>query len=533
VPRLRDGYVRGKRAEAIVPKGVCHALDVRRHAGTGRLSLRGQDMIGRRKFLGAAAAAAVVGFDPLGRTWVTAAEAAECPSFAGAPPLEGELAVDEASREAVATDLGNIIVHKPCAVLRPRSANDIAAMIRFCRANKIPVSTRGQAHSTHGQGLSTGLLIENRHLNRIHSLRPDSAEVDTGIKWMDLVKAAFEKKLTPPVLTGYTGLSVGGTLSMGGVGGIVGGLHTGLQVDHVRELEVVTGTGAIERCSRHRKPDLFNAALGGLGQCGVITKAVIELVPAKERARTYVLSYTDNATFFRDLNKLIERPAVDHVYCEVYPPGSEATHKTFATVFYGPSAAPDDKAIVGDMSTTPAIDDVAYLDYVFSIDTLIDGLRESVGWDRLIKPWYDVWLPGGAMEKYVGEVQPTLTQRDIGTYGASLIYPQRRARVTRPLPPLPKPDGSQWVYILDINTVANTPGHDPAFIKEMLDRNNRLFARARDHYGAVLYPIGSVPFTERDWRNHYGDKWHAFRAAKTRYDPSGVLTPGPGIFGPR
>lgn len=480
----------------------------------------------------AASAAAVVGFDPLARRWVTEAEAATSPSFAQAPALDGELRIDDASREAVATDLGNIAYHKPCGALRPRSVQDIAAMIRFCRAHRIAVSTRGQAHTTHGQGLSDGLVIENRYLDRIHSLDPHTAEVDAGIRWMDLTNAAYEQSpsVTPPVLTGYTGLTVGGTLSVGGIGGLVGGLGTGLQVDHVRELEVVTGTGAIERCSRHHKPDLFEAMLGGLGQCGVITKAAIELVPARQRARTYALPYDDNATFFRDFRTLIDRPGVDHVYGELFPPGTELTYKLYATVFHDVREPPDDLAIADGLSAAPVIDDAAYLDYVFSIDHAIDPLRETVDWDRLIKPWVDVWLPASTVEDYLAEIVPTMTPRDIGPYGAGLMYPQRRARATRPHPRLPEPDGSPWVFLLDVNTVSSTAGPDPKFTEEMLDRNDRLFARAREAYGGVLYPIGSLRFTGWDWPAHYGDTWPAFCAAKGRYDPSTMLTPGPGIF---
>jgi FAD/FMN-containing dehydrogenase len=491
-------------------------------------------MIGRREFLGiAVSAAAVVGFDPLRCRWVTEAEAATRASFDDAPALSGQLAVDDASREAVATDLGNITYDKPCAVLRPRSSRDIAAMIRFCRTHRIAVSTRGQAHTTHGQGLSGGLVIENQHLNRIHSLGPRTVEVDAGIRWMDVTKAAYEQspRLTPPVLTAYTGLTVGGTLSVGGIGGLVGGLRTGLQVDHVRELEVVTGTGAIERCSRSSKPDLFEAMLGGLGQCGVITKAAIELVRAKERARTYALEYADNATFFRDFRTLVDRPAVDHVYGELFLPDSALTYKLYATVFYDAPAPPHDRAIVDGLSATPVIDDTGYLDYAFSIDKGIDMLRETVNWDRLVKPWYDVWLPGCSVEDYLAEIVPTMTPRDIGPYGAILMYPQRRAHALKPYPRLPEPDGSPWMFVLDINTVSSTPGPDSKFAEEMLDRNDRLLVRAREAYGAVLYPIGSLRFTARDWRTHYGDMWPAFHGAKRRYDPSTVLTPGPGIFG--
>ncbi|MFC4494586.1 FAD-binding protein [Streptomyces ovatisporus] len=479
--------------------------------------------------------AAVMGFDPAGRLWVSSRESTTeetRPSFAVAPALEGDLLVDESSRRAYATDLGNIATTTPSAVLRPRSAQDVAAMIRFCRAHGITASVRGRASTTLGQSLCDGLLIDTRTLDRIHTLGPEGAEVDAGLLWKDLVTAAYEHspRLTPPAVTAYTSLSVGGTLSVGGLGGLVGALHTGLQGDHVRELEVVTGTGDIERCSAEHRTDLFEAVLGGLGQCGVITKAVLDLVPAKERARTYVLGHTDNAAFFRDLRTLIERPGIDHVYATLQPPSDGPTHQLYATVVYDRDAPPRDEEAVAGVEAAPLVEDTSYLDYVFTIDRFVDHMRETAQWGGLAKPWYDVWLPGDAMEDYVAEVHPALTERDLGPCGISLIYPQRRAHMTRPYPPRPEPDGSPWVYVLDINTTAPSPAPDPAYVQEMLERNDRWFARARDRYGAVLYPIGSVRFSAQDWRNHFGAAWPAFSAAKKRYDPDALLTPGPGIF---
>ena len=60
----------------------------------------------RRSFLiSMAAGAAVVGFDPLGRSWVTEADAAT--TLAGIPPLDGELLTDPASLQQAANDLGS------------------------------------------------------------------------------------------------------------------------------------------------------------------------------------------------------------------------------------------------------------------------------------------------------------------------------------------------------------------------------------------------------------------------------------------
>jgi FAD/FMN-containing dehydrogenase len=190
--------------------------------------------------LGSSAALVVAGFDPIGRRWISQVAATGCPSFADAPPVDGVLLLDAASRAADATDKGNIVSHTPCAVLQPGSVRDIQRMIRYCRRYDLEIAVRGQGHTMHGQSLSSGLVIENGSLNRIHALSRQGADVDAGVRWKYLVIAAAARGLTPPVLTGYTNLSIGGTLS---VGGVSGRNYAGAQVDHVQELEVVTGEG--------------------------------------------------------------------------------------------------------------------------------------------------------------------------------------------------------------------------------------------------------------------------------------------------
>ena len=33
-----------------------------------------------------------------------------------------------------------------------------------------------------------------------------------------------------------------------------------------------------------------------------------------------------------------------------------------------------------------------------------------------------------------------------------------------------------------------------------------------------------------EWAAHFGDRWMDFQARKRRFDPNGILCPGPGIF---
>ena len=83
--------------------------------------------------------------------------------------------------------------------------------------------------------------------------------------------------------------------------------------------------------------------------------------------------------------------------------------------------------------------------------------------------------------------------------------------------------------MFDILTANAGPGPDPTFADRMLKRNRRLFEKARA-LGGTRYPIGSVPFSRIDWILHYGARYFEFAAAKHRFDPGGILTPGVNIF---
>jgi cytokinin dehydrogenase len=481
--------------------------------------------------LGPAGMALVIGFDPIGRRWVTRADTVDCPGFADVPPLDGQLLLDEGARAAVSTDKGKLVRQTPCAVLRPGSVSDISKMIHYCRRHNLKVATRGQAHTMFGQSLSPGLVIENAPLGQIHSIGPDGADVDAGVRWKDLIIAAYEHGLTPPVITGYTNLSIGGTLSVGGISGRNG---NGAQVDHVREMEVVTGVGNVKRCSATEHSDLFQAMLAGLGQCGVITRVKMNLIPAKPMVRVYSPRYTDNATFFSDLRTLTNRGELDECYNVWFPgpTGSEHRYEILAAAYYDPSTPPNDAHLMRGLSMAPediAVRDVGYLDHVLGVDAAVELMRQFFAWDDLIKPWYDVWLPESTVEQNVGEVMAEITPQDVGPFGFVLVFPLRRSSFTRPLFRLPEPDGSDWVYLFDVLTTSAAPGPDPVYASQMLARNRRWFEAAREA-GATRYPIGALEFSQQDWVEHYGSMWNEFGKWKQRFDPDNILSPGAGIF---
>jgi FAD/FMN-containing dehydrogenase len=478
-----------------------------------------------------AASADAVGFDTVSRNWVASVDARRPPStIVDVPPLDGALYTDIATRTSASTDMGSIVHQLPAAVLRPGSVEDVQKMVAFCRAHRIPVAARGQHHTMHGQGLTPGLIVEMKWLKRVHSIEPTRVVVDAGITWTALIEETFRQGLRPRGLPGFTGLSIGGTLS---VGGCPMTNHAGGLVDSVRALQVVTGRGELVECSETQERELFEALLGGLGQCGIITRATIDLVPALPRARTYWLNYADARQYFDDFRTLVDRDEMNDCYTMCVPPGAGSfVYQIQATVFFDPSAPPDDAHLLRGLAVPPEKAfklERSYFEYATEVEQQIAMLEQVVGFDGLVKPWYDVWLPEDAVEKHVTETLANVTMEEVGSGGFILIFAQRRSKMTRPFFRVPEARGADRVWLFDLSTTSQTPGRDPAFAQRMGERNRRLFEQARA-LGGTRYPIGVLDFNPGDWVRHYGDMWPEFKRRKHRYDPSNIMTPGPGIF---
>ena len=50
--------------------------------------------------------------------------------------IEGQVLTDDATREAMATDFGRVIVRKPQVVVRPASSKDVARVVKFVRTGR-------------------------------------------------------------------------------------------------------------------------------------------------------------------------------------------------------------------------------------------------------------------------------------------------------------------------------------------------------------------------------------------------------------
>lgn len=454
--------------------------------------------------------------------------------FDRVPALDGELLTDAAARSEMGSDLGLIIFDSPRAVLRPGSIEDVVAMVKFCAKHGIEVAARGQGHATHGQAqVKNGLVIDMSALQTIYEMGPGYAVVSGGCTWRKLLHDALRHPTlppqTPPVLTGYIGLSIGGTLSMGGISGMA--YDIGVQVEHVDELTVVTGKGHLEVCSERKNRKLFDHVLSGLGQCGIIVKAKVKLVPAKPLASNTTAVYVDIHTLQEDLRTLVYRGDLDSVYAQggVDPATGGVVWLLNVASFHDAANPPNTAHFLRDLHYLPgtlSTEVMPYEEYQLIVDKGIDQLRDFGLFEGVTHPWYDVFLPDSELGDYVADISASFQPDDVGLFGFVLLFPLRTSTISRPLFRLPD---EELVWLFDVLTSHNVPGRDDAFADNKRERNNVWFEQARA-LGGTRYPIGTLDFTQEDWKQHYGREWKAFQQAKQQFDPHGILTPGPGIF---
>ena len=490
------------------------------------MSVEQRDMhaVSRRRFIRQSAAVAgtlVVGFDLSTRAWATTRERTGALAQ-GFPAFDGILRTEAGARSAAADDFGHIIHRRPVAVLEPGSVEDIVRLIEFAGRHGISVAARGQGHAAFGQSqVRGGVVIDMEQLARVHRIDRTSADVDAGVTWRALLDTTLPRGLVAPTLTDYQDLSVGGTLSVGGIGGAA--FRFGAQVDNVIALDVVTGAGQRMGCSRTRSPRLFDAMLAGRGQCGVITRAVLRLVAAPRAVRLFDLLYLDLGTFAADARAVVSDGRFDTVQGLVVPsPAGGWAYLLEATSSSGRGDA-ELLADLHDVRGEATITDMTFEAYAKRLDPIVAAQKESGAWQRP-HPWFDAWLPDRQAEAFAGQVLSELTLRDTGG-GPILLYPTRAQAFTRPLLRVP---ASELIWQFDILRNA-LPSSVSA--EQMLSQNRSLLRRARA-MGGFAYPVGAIPVSQREWARHYGSAWPAFLRAKRRYDPQHILAPGQGIFAP-
>ncbi|KAG1334277.1 cytokinin dehydrogenase 11 [Cocos nucifera] len=476
-------------------------------------------------------------------------------------------ATDPAAVSAAAEDFGGIVRAPPVAVIRPATADDVAAAIRLAaHSPRLTVAARGNGHSVNGQAMAAGgLVLDMRYLGPTMELVRDAArggtavDVPGGALWEEVLEWGVRRHgMAPTSWTDYLGLTVGGTLSNGGISGQA--FRHGPQISNVTELEVVTGNGERVVCSAAANSDLFFAVLGGLGQFGVITRARIPLHPAPQMVKWIRVVYNRFEDYSRDAEWLVTRAdpdACDYVEGFAFV-NSDDPADGWSSVPLSP-VSPFDPALIPagsgpvlyclevalhfNHAERDTVDqragevlrrlryirgleftvEATYVDFLSRVKRVEEAARANGSW-AAPHPWLNILVASSNIVDFDRNVFNRILKDGID--GPMLVYPLLRSKWD-PRTSVALPE-SEIFYLVALLRFSRGYPDGPA-AAELVAQNREIVDCCRSNgYDFKLY----LPHyqSDADWAVHFGRHWPRFVDRKARYDRLAILAPGQKLF---
>lgn len=202
---------------------------------------------------------------------------------------------------------------EPLAVVRPGATAEVAAVVAAAAQAGVPViPSAGRTGIVGGAMTRGGLMLTVERMNRIREIRPEArlAIVESGVILTQLHEAAAERGLYFPLWFGARGSAmIGGVLSTNAGGSNV--LRYGSTRALCLGLEVVLADGRVlnlmsELHKDNSGYDLKDLFIGAEGTLGVITAAVMKLVPHPRAYATATLAVRGLPEALGLLNRLQE-----------------------------------------------------------------------------------------------------------------------------------------------------------------------------------------------------------------------------------
>jgi glycolate oxidase subunit GlcD len=187
------------------------------------------------------------------------------------------------------------------AVVLPSSVEEVAAVMRWCYENDVPLTARGGGTGLAGGAIPVhgGVVIGFERLNKIRQFDPLlwRMHVEAGVTTGDIQRLARESGLRFPPDPGAAEISqIGGNIACN-----AGGPHAfkyGVTGNWVTGLEVVIPPGEIVHVGGPLRKDVAgydvkNLLVGSEGTLGLITAAWLKLIPAPELELPVIGLYRD------------------------------------------------------------------------------------------------------------------------------------------------------------------------------------------------------------------------------------------------
>lgn len=193
--------------------------------------------------------------------------------------------------EAYAKDATENLEFFPDVVLKPKATEEVSQILRYCYENLLPITPRGAGTGLAGGALPIkgGVVISLERMNQILEIDEKNFQVTTeaGVINYVLQQAVGEKGMFyPPDPNSWESSFIGGNIATNAGG--MRAVKYGVTAAFVLNLEVVlpngdviwTGANTLKNSTGLNLTQLF---VGSEGTLGIITKAVLKLLPKPQK----------------------------------------------------------------------------------------------------------------------------------------------------------------------------------------------------------------------------------------------------------
>jgi glycolate oxidase len=208
------------------------------------------------------------------------------------------LITGESGRRAFETDALTAYRRLPLAVTLPRTTQEVARVLRFCRDQKVNVVPRGAGTSLAGGAIpqEDAIVIATTKMSRIQeiNLADRYARVEAGVTNLAISDAVGpEGFFYAPDPSSQLACTIGGNIAMNS-----GGAHClkyGVTTNNILGVRFVTFDGEVLDVGGPAMDaagyDFLGLICGSEGQLGIVTEATVRLIRSPEGARPVLFGF--------------------------------------------------------------------------------------------------------------------------------------------------------------------------------------------------------------------------------------------------
>jgi FAD/FMN-containing dehydrogenase len=425
--------------------------------------------------------------------------------------------------------------HTPM-VLRPASAAEVSAILKLANATKTPVVPQGGNTGLVGGQIPhhNEIVLSLNRLDRIREVDPTSNTItcEAGVTLQRAREAAAAvDRLYPQLLPSEGTCTIGGNLATNAGG--TAALAYGIARSHALGLEVVLADGRVlNNLNKLKKDntgyDLKNLFIGAEGTLGIITAAVLRLVPRPRSVETAFAGITSAEAGLELLGLAQERAGNDVTSFEIMTRQGVEFVLKYGSGCRDPLAAPHPWYVLIELSSQrrqglrEVLEDILGRGVergLVTDATIADSLEQAKAFWRIREMFgevqghaggsikHDVSVPVAAVPAFIKEANAAVTALIPGA---------------RPLPFGHLGDGN-----IHYNVSQPAGADKDDYLRRWDEVNAVVFAVVKKYGGSISAEHG-IGVMKRDLLPSVKDPvaLELMRSLKAMLDPNGILNPG-------